>query len=179
MSCPIFTRLALGLLVAAVPPAAFAAGPCDGPGPGSEVAAREIAWTNLVPPNGTGQAFTATRSRITGIEVDLVTGNPQADASDTLTMTLSTRRGDLLAEVEMSLESGQAGWICFAMPEGGVDVRPGEALDVHLRDTGKVIFGWRYRGDRSPHGRALMLNRVEPSADFAFRVHDATAEPGS
>jgi hypothetical protein len=179
MSCPIFTRLALGLLVAAVPPAAFAAGPCDGPGPSSEVAARETAWTNLVPENGTGQAFTATGARITGIEVDLVTGNPQENASDTLTLTLSTHRGDLLAEVETSLESGQDGWLCFALPEGGVDVRPGEALVVRLRDTGKVIFGWRYRNDTYPRGHALILNRADPSADFAFRVHDATAEPAS
>jgi len=178
MSRPIFTRLALGLLVAAVPSAAFAAGPCDGPGPASEVAARESAWTNLVPENGTGQAFTATRSRITGIEVDLVTGNPQPNASDTLTLTLFAH-GDPLAEVEVPLESGHDGWLCFALPEGGIEVRPGEILVLRLHDTGKVIFGWRYRNDTYPRGHALMLHRADPHADFAFRVHDATAEPGS
>jgi hypothetical protein len=178
MRCPIFTRLALGLLVAAVPPAAFAAGPCDGPGPASEVAARDTAWTNLVPENGTGQAFTATRARITGIEVDLVTGNPQQDASDTLTLTLYAH-GDPLVEVDQFLESGHDGWLCFALPEGGIEVRPGEILVLRLHDTGKVIFGWRYRSDTYPRGHALMLHRADPHADFAFRVHDATAEPGS
>lgn len=178
MSSPIFTRLALGLLVAAVPPAALAAGPCDGPGPASEVAAREAAWTNLVPENGTGQAFTATRARITGIEVDLVTGNPEPNASDTLTLTLSTH-GDLVAEVDMSLASGHDGWLCFALPEGGIDVRPGEILVLRLHDTGKVIFGWRYGNSTYPRGHALMLNRTNPAADFAFRIHDATAEPAS
>jgi hypothetical protein len=43
----------------------------------------------------------------------------------------------------------------------------------------RVIFGWRYRNDTYPRGHALMLNRADPHADFAFRVHDATAEPGS
>ncbi len=179
MSCPILTRLALGLLVAAVPPAAFAAGPCNGPGPGSRADARQAGWTNLVPENGTGQAFTATRARITGIEIFLVTGNPREGASDTLTLTLSTHRGDELAEVEATVESGQAGWLCFPMPEGGVDVRRGEALVVRVRDTGKVIFGWRYGDAANPRGHALMLNRANPAADFAFHVHDATAQPGS
>jgi len=38
-----------------------------------------------------------------------------------------------------------------------------------------VIFGWRYRNDTYPHGHALMLNRANPSADFAFRVHQPSS----
>src|SRR5258708_3988838 len=81
------------------------------------------------------------------------------------------------AGVEAPVEWGQAGWICFPMPEGGVDARPGEALVLRVRDTGKVIFGWRYRDATSPRGNAMMLNRPNLPADFAFHVHDATAEP--
>lgn len=173
----ILTRLALGLLVSASP-AAFAAGPCAGPGPGSRVAAGEPAWTNIVPGNDNGQTFTATRPRITGIEVEIVTANPRADGSDTLTLTLATARGDQLAEVAQTVDSGQAGWLCFAMPQGGIDVRPGEALVVRLRDTGKVVFGWRYGKSTYRGGHTLMRN-LDRSTSFAFHVHDASAEPGS
>jgi hypothetical protein len=179
ITCPVLTRVALGLLFAAVPSAAFAAGPCSGPGPGSRADASQAGWTNVVPGNGSGQVFTATRPRITGVEVYVVTGNPREDASDTLTLTLSTPRGDQLAEVEATVESGQAGWLCFPMPQGGVDVGRGETLVLHLRDTGKVVFGWRYGKPAHAPGHALMLNRADPRFDFAFHVHDATARPAS
>jgi hypothetical protein len=173
----ILIRLALGLLVSAAP-AAFAAGPCSGPGPGSRVAAGEPGWTNVVPANDNGQTFTATRPRITGIEVEIVTGNPRDDASDTLTLAVTTARGDVLAEVEQTITSGEAGWLCFAMPQEGIDVRPGEALVLRLRDTGKVIFGWRYGKSAYRGGHTLMRN-FDRSISFAFHVHDAGAQPGS
>jgi hypothetical protein len=172
----LLTLLALGLLASAAS-AAFAADPCGGPGPASELAAEDAGWTNLVPANGTGQTFTATRPRITGVEVDLVTGNAHAGAGDTLTLTLSTFRGDRLAEVAQPIAAGPAGWLCFALPHGGIEVTPGETLVLRLRDTGKVIFGWRYGKDTYPRGHALMVNRPRREFDFAFRVHDATAEP--
>ncbi len=52
--------------------------PCAGPGPRFLLAAEETGWTNMVPPNQNGQTFTATRPHITGVEVDLITGNPKA-----------------------------------------------------------------------------------------------------
>jgi hypothetical protein len=184
---PLFlTPLALGLLASA----AFAADPCEGPGPASPASPasdaagaapqeveRQGGWTNLVPANGTGQTFTATRPRITGIEVDLVTGNANPGAGDTLTLTVSTFRGDRLAEVAQAVASGHQGWLCFALPHGGIEVTPGETLVMRLRDTGKVIFGWRYGNDTYPRGHALMVNRARREFDFAFRVHDAAAEP--
>jgi hypothetical protein len=173
----ILARLALSLLVSA-PAAAFAAGPCAGPGPGSRVAAGEPGWTNVVPGNDNGQTFTVTRPRITGIEVELVTGNPRQDGSDTLTLALANPRGDVLAEVEQTIDSGQEGWLCFAMPEGGIDVRPGETLVLRLRDTGKVIFGWRYGKSTYRGGHTLMRN-LDRSTSFAFHVHDAGAQPAS
>jgi beta-lactamase regulating signal transducer with metallopeptidase domain len=161
---------------------ASAANPCEGPGPAHQVAAGEAGWTNLVPANGTGQTFTATRRHITGIEVDLLTGNPQGPQSlrgetgDTLTLSLSSFHGDLLAQSRRRVASGHDGWLCFPMPQDGVDVEPGETLVLRLRDTGKVIFGWRYGGDTYPRGHALMIHRANRSFDFAFRAHDATAQ---
>jgi len=173
----ILARIALGLFVSAAP-AAFAAGPCSGPGPGSRVAAGDPGWTNIVPGNDHGQTFTATRPRITGIEVELVTGNLRQDDSDTLTLALTTPRGDVLAEAEQTVESGEAGWLCFALPQGGIDVRPGETLVLRLRDTGKVIFGWRY-GRSTYRGGHTSMRNLDPSTSFAFHVHDASAQPGS
>lgn len=173
----ILTLVALGLLVS-VAPAALAAGPCAGPGPGSRVAAGEPGWTNIVPGNDRGQTFIATRPRITGIEVELVTGNARQKGSDTLTLALTTPRGDVLAEVEQTVDSGEAGWLCFAMPQGGIDVRPGETLVLRLRDTGKVIFGWRY-GKSTYRGGHTSMPNLDHSTSFAFHVHDASAQPGS
>jgi hypothetical protein len=168
------------LVLALLASAAFAADPCEGPGPAAQVGAAqegEPGWTNLVPGNRTGQTFIATRPRITGIEVDLVTGNARPGSGDLLTLTLSTFRGDLLAEVAQAVASGEDGWHCFVLPGGGIEVTPGETLVMRLRDTGKVIFGWRYGKDTYPRGHSLMVNRARREFDFAFRVHDATAEP--
>jgi beta-lactamase regulating signal transducer with metallopeptidase domain len=159
---------------------AAALNPCEGPGPRFLLAPEQTAWTNMVPPNQNGQTFTATRPHITGVEVDLITGNPRPGDRDTLTLTLATLGGDVLAQVHRTLASGRDGWVCFAMPPGGIDVTPGETLALHLEDTGKVIFGWRYGVDGYPRGHALWLNRPERRFDRAFRVHDAisaAAEP--
>jgi hypothetical protein len=171
--------LVVSLALASLASAAWATGPCDGPGPASRVAADQTAWTNLVPANGTGQTFTATRRHVTGVEVYVVTGNPQPDVEETLTLTLSGFGGDLLAQTTLAVVSGYEGWLCFPMPEDGIDVTPGETLVLHLRDTGKVIFGWRYGPNTYPRGHALMLNRAARRFDFAFRVHDATVGAGA
>jgi hypothetical protein len=170
-------RLLATSVLGLVASAAYAADPCAGPGPRSEVAEAEAGWTNLVPQNGTGQTFAAAGRWITGIEVGIVTGNGREGEADTLTLSVSSFSGDLLAEARQTVESGQAGWLCFALPRGGIEVTPGETLVLRLRDTGKVIFGWRYGKDAYPRGHALMRNRPERRYDFAFRVHDATAEP--
>jgi hypothetical protein len=147
--------------------------PCAGPGPGFRLAAAAPGWTNVVPASGSGQTFVATRPHITGIEVDLVTANPKAGARDTLTLTLSTFAGDILTQVHRTLDSGREGWVCFPMPEGGIDVTPGDTLTLRLADTGAVLFGWRYGNDTYPKGHAVMLNRADRRFDFAFRAHDA------
>jgi beta-lactamase regulating signal transducer with metallopeptidase domain len=157
---------------------ASALNPCEGPGPRFLLAAEQTAWTNMVPPNQNGQTFTATRPRITGVEVDLITGNPKPGDRDTLTLTLATLGGDVLAQVHRTLASGRDGWVCFAMPPGGIDVTPGETLALRLEDTGKVIFGWRYGVDGYPRGHALWLNRPDRRFDRAFRVHDAISAAG-
>jgi beta-lactamase regulating signal transducer with metallopeptidase domain len=154
--------------------------PCEGPGPRFVPGPGDTAWTNVVPPNGNGQTFTATRSHITGIEVDVITGNPSPGDRDTLTLTFATLGGDVLAQVHRTLPSGTDGWVCFAMPPGGIDVRPGESLEVRLQDTGKVLLGWRYGQDGYPRGHALWAGRPDRRFDRAFRVHDAlsaAAEP--
>jgi hypothetical protein len=151
--------------------------PCEGPGPRFELADDETGWSNMVPPNRSGQTFTATRPHITGIEVDLVTGNPKVGGSDTLTLSLSTLGGDVLVQAHRTLLSGHNGWVCFAMPEGGIDVTPGEMLALRLEDTGKVLFGWRYGGDGYPRGHALWAGRPDRRFDRAFRVHDAITAP--
>jgi beta-lactamase regulating signal transducer with metallopeptidase domain len=146
---------------------------CEGPGPRFVLNPGQKAWTNVVPPNQNGQTFTATRPHITGVEVDLITGNPSPGDRDTLTLTLATLGGDVLAQVHRTLVSGRDGWVCFAMPPGGIDVTPGETLALRLEDTGKVLFGWRYGLDGYPRGHALWLDRPDRRFDRAFRVHDA------
>ena len=152
---------------------AAALSPCQGPGPRFQLTPEETAWTNVVPPNQNGQTFTATRPHITGVEVALITGNPKPGGSDTLTLTLATLGGDVLAQVYRTLPSGTDGWVCFAMPPGGIDVTPGETLSLRLQDTGKVLLGWRYGQDGYPRGHALWAGRPDRRFDRAFRVHDA------
>jgi hypothetical protein len=158
------TTLALGLLATA----AFAANPCEGPGPAHRVAIKKAGWTNVVPANAAGRIFTATRDHIAGVEVDVVTGNPRKDESDTLTLTLSNLKGDVLTKADQTVTSGKDGWLCFALPEGGIDVNPGDTLLLTLEDTGKVLFGWRYSNDNPT------FDPAKGEFDFGFRVHDGS-----
>ena len=156
--------LALGFLATA----AFAANPCAGPGPVHKVDVKKAGWTNVVPANGVGRTFTATGTHIAGIEVDVVTGNPREGDNDTLTLTLANRKGDVLAKVDQTVTSGKDGWVCFVLPDGGIDVDPGDLLDLSLRDTGKVLFGWRYSNDTPK------FDPAKGEFDFGFRVHDGS-----
>ena len=155
---------------------AYIQSPTDISGPSNEVPDWKEGWTNITPPNRTGQIFIAKNSTISSIEVALLTtGNKVAD-KDTITMKILSEDGGVLTKVSKTIDVGFNGWLRFEVPEQGLKVMPGQKLTIRLEDTGKVAFGWKYGGDEYPYGAAILVGKEDKKYDFLFRVNPGSEE---
>lgn len=107
------------------------------------------AWTNLV--NDTEQTFTPSASRLLAVEVELALGNPGAK-QDELTLTILDARGQTVASVMRIVATSDFDHPRFVIPDGGVDVNPGETYSIRL--SGGLLFGWKYVVGGYPKGAA-------------------------
>ena len=129
------------------------------------------AWTNIVPPNRVGQTFIAKESVIRRIEVSLLTTENKSGTEDSLTLELLDETGNRIGTSTQTVKAGFDGWLTFAPCQpAGCQVAPGARLRLWLRDTGKVVFGWRYGPDRYHSGISFMGGKEDPRFDFLFRV---------
>ncbi len=128
-------------------------------------------WTNMVPVNHTGQTFKPISPDINAIDLDIITGNPGRAASDDLTLTIYDGT-TVVGTSTVTLPDGADGWKRFSVTPP-LRVRPHATYKMELRDTGKVLFGWRYNPDTYSDGVAIMLGVENPAYDFPFRVNPA------
>lgn len=97
------------------------------------------AWTNLV--NDVEQTFTPSLKRLVGVEVELVVGNAGAP-EDHLTLTVLDATGRTVALVTENVQTADSDQVMFVIPEGGVEVTPGQTYRLKL--SGGTTFGWKY-----------------------------------
>ena len=117
------------------------------------------AWT-IVLSNDLRQSFTPSLPKLTGVELELVVGNP-GPASSTVTMTLLNAKGEVLSVVSKTVPVDDCGHVLFVFPKGGWRVSPGEVYSIEVHgDEG--VFGWKYvvggysRGAASFNGKPLL-----------------------
>jgi hypothetical protein len=173
------TRQSLQLLIFAWPVASFlyAATPAqERPDPGIEEPRNEDpnwakAWTNIAPRNRVGETFVARDPVIRQVDVNILTTENRSASEDTLTLVILDENENPVALASQVVKAGFDGWLAFTLcqPEGLL-VRPGARLRLWLRDTGKVLFGWRYGSDRYHSGVSFMGGKRDPRFDFLFRV---------
>jgi hypothetical protein len=126
------------------------------------------AWTNLL--NDVRQTFTPSLPRLTGVEVELVVGNP-GPADDEVTMRLMDAEGKALAVVSQIVPVDDCDRVLFVLPDGGVRVSPGQVYNIGL--SGGKVFGWKYvvggyaKGAASFNGRPLL---PDARSTFLFRT---------
>jgi hypothetical protein len=129
------------------------------------------AWTNLV--NDAEQTFTPSVPRLLGVEVELVVGNA-GGLEDQLTLTVLDETGRAVSIVTESVQTADCDHATFVIPQGGVDVKPGQFY--RLRLSGGTTFGWKYvlggyeRGAATFNGRPLLPNA---RSTFLFRTFGA------
>jgi hypothetical protein len=130
------------------------------------------AWSNIVPENHMRQTFVSEKKSIRSIEVAVLPVNPTAPpTSDTLTLTLLDEQGQTLSSVSKTVPGGHNGWIEFVFP-GKVKVNVGQKLMFELADTGRVIFGWKYRQDYYADGeRVCFKDKPDQRTDWFFLVN--------
>lgn len=129
------------------------------------------AWTNIVPLNRVGQTFIAKESVIRRIEVNLLTTENKSGSEDSLTLEVLDASGNQIGSATERVKAGFDGWLTFLPCQpAGCQVKPGARLRLWLRDTGKVLFGWRYGPDRYHSGISFMGGKEDPRFDFLFRV---------
>jgi hypothetical protein len=129
------------------------------------------ASTNLV--NDAEQTFTPSVPRLLGVEVELVVGNAGA-VEDQLTLTVLDETGRAVTIVTENVQTADCDHAMFLIPQGGVDVTPGQSYRLKL--SGGTTFGWKYilggyeKGAATFNGRPLLPNA---RSTFLFRTFGA------
>jgi hypothetical protein len=145
--------------------------PAHSGGPSNEDPNWREGWTNIVPPNHTGQSFIAKDPTLSAIEVALVTTDNKIADKDVVTLKILSADGRELIRLSRALNAGFNGWLRFDLPGQGLKVVPSEKLIIRLEDTGKVVFGWKYSLDKYPEGTAILAGKEDKRYDFLFRVN--------
>jgi hypothetical protein len=130
------------------------------------------AWTNMH--NEVRQTFTPSLPTLTGVEVELMVGNP-GPPDDEVTMTLVNAAGEALAVVSKTVPVADCSHVLFLLPNGGLRVSPGQLYSIALTSVG-TVFGWKYvvggyaNGAASFNGRPLLRGT---RSTFLFRTFAA------
>lgn len=135
------------------------------------VAGWNRAWTNLV--NDAEQSFVPSMPRLLAVEVELVVGNANASQDD-LTLAVLDNEGTLLASITQQVKTAHCEHALFELPEGGVDVMPGQTYWIRLE--GGTTLGWKYVVGGYPKGEATFNGKpLLPKArsTFLFRTFGA------
>lgn len=143
----------------------------DSSGPSNEDTNWKEGWTNIIPPNRTGQSFIAKSPTLLSIEVALLTTGNKTAGKETVTMKILSEDGQVLTKVSKTVDVGFNSWLRFEVPGQGLKVVPGQKLVIRLEDTGKLVFGWKYGLDKYSDGTAIMLGKEDKQYDFLFRVN--------
>ena len=126
------------------------------------------AWTNLL--NDARQTFTPSLPKLTGVEVELVVGNP-GPSDDEVRMRVMDAEGKVLAAVSQTVPVDDCEHVLFVLPGGGARVSPGQVYSIGL--SGGKVFGWKYvvggyaKGAASFNGRPLLPGA---RSTFLFRT---------
>lgn len=126
------------------------------------------AWTNLV--NDVEQTFTPSLPRLSAVEVELVVGNPKA-SEDELTLSIMNAQGDELVSTTQIVHTAECEHAVFSVPEGGIEVTPGETYRIRL--SGGILFGWKYVVGGYPKGAATFNGKPllgKTRSTFLFRT---------
>lgn len=136
------------------------------------IAGWDKAWTNLV--NDVEQRFTPSQPRLLGVEVELVVGNPDT-GEDELTLTVLDKSGKEVVSVTQTVRESDCEPTVFLMPDGGIDVNPGDSYRIRL--SGGTTFGWKYVVGGYPKGGATFNGkRLLPNAESSFLFRTFGAE---
>lgn len=127
------------------------------------------AWTNLF--NRVQQTFTPSLPILTGVEVELVVGNPGSPA-EAISMTLLDPNGQVILLAEKEVPADDCGHVLFLLPDG-FGVSPAKPYSIQLSGDGSGLLGWKYvvggydRGDASFNGKPLLQ---QARSTFLFRT---------
>ena len=100
-------------------------------------------WTNIAPANDTNQTFIPAKTPLTSVSVGIVTGNAGRGGDD-LTLSIADDLGREIFNASQFVAEGFDGWLKFKMPMPGLDLNLGHTYALHLKDTGDIVFGWKY-----------------------------------
>lgn len=131
------------------------------------------AWT-IVLSNDLRQSFTPSLPKLTGVELELVAGNP-GPANSEVTVTLRSAKGEILSVVSKTVPADDCGHVLFVFPKGGWPVSPGDVYSIEVHGDG--VFGWKYvvggysRGSASFNGKPLLQGA---RSTFLFRTFGAS-----
>lgn len=113
------------------------------------------------------QTVTPLKSRLTAVEIDIMTANPGRGGDD---ITVKIVEGDrVLATASRTVVEGQNGMLRFEFTSPGLVVTPGVAFQLQVEDTNKDVFGWRYGLDTYPGGVAYLNGAAWNNGVFDFR----------
>jgi hypothetical protein len=127
-------------------------------------------WTNLF--NNVQQSFRPSLRILTGVEVELVVGNPGAPG-ETISMTLLDPNGRVILVAEKEVAAEDCDHVLFMLPDS-IEVSPGKPYSIQIGGDGSGLLGWKYvvggydRGEASFNGKPLLQ---QARSTFLFRTY--------
>jgi hypothetical protein len=117
------------------------------------------------------QTFTPLTSRLTSVEIDVMTGN-RGRGGDLITVKI-VEGNRVLATASRPVDEGFDGMLRFDFRAPGVSVTAGAPLQLQAEDTNKDVFGWRYGPNMYPGGVAYFNGTPwnDGVFDFRFRIY--------
>jgi len=130
-------------------------------------------WANVLEGNNVTQTFTPQLRTLTGVDIDLVTGNPQYGAD---VVTVEILRGTAsLVSISQLVAAGFEGLLHFGF-SAPIPTNPGETLKLVVKDT-TLTIGWKYGSNTYAGGMYIYYGVSHPEYDFFFQTY-GYPEPG-
>lgn len=122
---------------------------------------------------GISQTFQPGLPTLTGVDIDILTGNPQLGDA-TITAEIRNKSGQVLASSSQLVTVGYNGLLHFDFASA-IPVTVGDTYELYVPGS-KDTFGWKYTNDTYPKGSRTIWNSAgqpipHPDEDCIFQTY--------
>ena len=131
--------------------------------------------SDILPATDARQTFTPAKTPLRSVSVGLQTKNAGRGGDD-VAMTITDGQGHEIYTATLVVAEGFYGWLRFELPLPGLSLDIGSTYAIHLKDTGKNVYGWIVWPTDVYAGGSAYGNFVFSEGDFYFGTASILAD---